>query len=398
MKYYMFNGMGSNKESTKKKINKKKLAKIVLLVFFILLIITFISIYSYNEKCRDIFDKYIFRKDVYSESLTTISLDNVSNNNVYAYDKYIVVQQQNTLKFYNKYGNQEQVLDIEISNPIFDSNGEYLCIAEKNGKKIYLISNKNILWQKDIEGNISDINVNKNGYVSIIISGTSYKTIVSVCKQNGEELFHNYLSKTNVIATEISNDNKYLALAEADFSGIVIQSTIKIISVEDAHKGVESSIVYTYTAQANDLIINIKYQGRKLWCMYDNHIDIIEDNQNEKIVDFKNEDIIFADINLNNKAMKILNKKTGAFSSKAEIQIIDSNNKNATIYSIDKTPKQIYVKDNVMAINLGVEALFINNSGWLIKRYTNPKEISKIVISDNIAGIVYKNKIEIISL
>ena len=32
-------------------------------------------------------------------------------------------------------------------------------------------------------------------------------------------------------------------------------------------------------------------------------------------------------------------------------------------------PKEILTSDDVVAINLGSEVLFYNNSGWLIKRY-----------------------------
>lgn len=74
------------------------------------------------------------------------------------------------IKMYNKFGNEEYSLDVQISNPLFETNGDYLCVAEKGGQKLYLIHNKNIVWQKDIEGNISNINVNKNGFVSIVIS------------------------------------------------------------------------------------------------------------------------------------------------------------------------------------------------------------------------------------
>ena len=52
----------------------------------------------------------------------------------------------------------------------------------------------------------------------------------------------------------------------------------------------------------------------------------------------------------------------------------------------------------MIAINLGTRALFINDSGWLVKRYESSQEIQKIVLCSNLATIVSKNKIEIVSL
>ena len=51
-----------------------------------------------------------------------------------------------------------------------------------------------------------------------------------------------------------------------------------------------------------------------------------------------------------------------------------------------------------MALNLGTEIEFINTDGWLVKRYVANQEITNIVVSDNLAGIIYRDKIEIVNL
>lgn len=401
MKYYMFNGLNDNGRANKpkKELNKKKILKLVIILLCIALVVSFITLYATNEKCREVFDKYVFRKEVQENNLPNIPIDSSKNSNVCTYDRYIGVLGQNVLKIYNKSGNQEHSLDIEISNPLFQSNGEYLCVAEKKGQKVYLIKNKNIVWQNKIEGNISSINVNKNGYVTITISGTTHKTVVSTYDRNGKELFSKYLSTSNVIDTDISNDNKYLAIAEANFSGIMVQSRIEIISIEDAQKNSSESIKYTHVAEMNDLITNIKYQNKnKLICMYDEHIDIYDEGQNTEMINFKDGNVLFSDINLSDKMIKIEKKSTGVFSAEAEMKIINTTTKKETIYAIDNVPKSIYVQDNMIAINLGTRALFINDSGWLVKRYESSQEIQKIVLCSNLATIVSKNKIEIVSL
>lgn len=335
------------------------------------------------------------------ENAPSIEVDSSKNINVLAYSKYIAILEQNELKIYNKNGNQEHSLDIEISSPIFETNGDYLCIAEKEGQKLYLISNKNIVWQKDIEGNILSVNVNKNGYVSITISGTSYKTVVQTFNSNGDELFKNYLGTTSVIDTDISNDNKYLAIAEANFSGVVVQSNIKIISIEDARSNSAESIKYTHLANTNDLIINIEYNNKdNLICMYDGHIDMYKDGQNTELINLSNEDVLFADINLNSKIVKIIQKSEGFLNTSIDMQLINSSNTNdMQNYIIENTPKKVYAHGNIVALNLGTSIMFIDDNGWLVKKYESRKEeIQNIVMCDGIAGVISKNKIYIISL
>ena len=391
--------MFNENNSKDRKLNKKKIAKFIISLVCIGLIVSSIILYIKNEKYREILDRYIFRKEVYENNLPTIKIDSNKNISTYAYNKYISVLEENKLKLYNKTGREETSIDIEISTPIFEANGDYLGIAEKNGQKLYLVNNKNIAWQKDVEGKISQINVNKNGYMSVIISGTSYKTIIKVFDLNGNELFTYYLSTTNVIDTDISNDNKYFAIAEANFSGIVPQSTIKVISIEEAKNNSAEAIKYTHLANANDLIINIKYQNKnELVCMYNEHIDILKEGESTELVNLKNEEVLFADINLQSKVIKITKKSTGIFSAEAEMQIINSNTKDTNIYAIENVPKSILVQDNMIAINLGTKALFINSNGWLVKKYQSSQEIQKILLCNDVAGIVSKNKIEMISL
>ena len=388
-----------NKIKPKKELNKKKIWKLAIIIIFTILFIAFAVLYTKNYEFRNFFDKYIFRKEVYSDNLSYIDTESLKDINIFAYNGYILILDQNELKFYNKHGNQEHIIDVEISNPIFEANDAYLCIAEKGGQKIYLISNKNIVWQKEIEGNISSININKNGYVSAIISGTSYKSVVEIFDSKGNELFKNYLATTNVIDTDISNDNKYLAIAEANFSGIVVQSNIKIISIQEAQNNSSESKKSTYTSNPDNLIINIKYNNKnELVCMYDTHIDILKENQSTELINFQNDKVLFADINLSNKFMKVTQKSEGVLNSKIELQIVNSNNQIANTYKLENVPKKVYIQNDMIAINLGTSVLFINDNGWLVKEYKSYEEVQKIIISDEIAGIVCKDKIKIISL
>ena len=107
-------------------------------------------------------------------------------------------------------------------------------MQKKRGKSYILYQTKILHGEKSIEGNIAQVTVNKNGYVAVTIVDTSYKTVVELYNNLGELQFKTFLSTTRVVATSISEDNKYLALAEIDTSGTIIQSNIKIFSIEEA--------------------------------------------------------------------------------------------------------------------------------------------------------------------
>lgn len=377
-----------------RKINKKKIFILILMILFVILISVLNILYTKNLSVRVFFDKYVFRKNITENTLPYIVSE---NGHFYSFNDCIVCLEKNILSFYNRSANKTTSLDLEISTPIFESNGKFLCVAEKNGNKLCLISNKNILWQKDVKGQITNVSVNKNGYIAISISDTTYKTICKVYSEDGSELFTTYLSKSYVVDSAISNDNKFLALAETNFSGISIQSNIKIISIDKALSNNADSVYYNYVAPIGDLIINIDYCNNNLVCLYDNHIDLIKDTTVSEFINFENSKILFADIN--NKIIQVEKQSTGILSSQFKLKILDvPNTDRIKTYVLEKEPKSVEVFGNMVAINCGTEAFFINNLGWLVKHYKSSQEIQSVVLSDNLAGIVFKDKIEFLDL
>lgn len=386
-------------ETEPKKVNKKKIIIIAIVAMIIIAIVAIIVVYYNNEQVREWTDKNIFKKEVTQDNVNSIELNESQSSNIYAFNKYIGVLNKNQFMIYDSTGNEEKKLEIQVSNPVFDSANRFLVVAEKKGKKLYLITDKDITWETEVEGNISQVHVNKNGYVAVVITDTSYKTIITMYNPEGKEMFKTYLSSTRTADVAISNDNKYLAIAEVDTSGTIIQSNIKIISIEKASSDPTNSLESTYQGESDKLITNIKYQNKdRLVCMYTDSIHMIENGQDTILMDNKDKKIIFQSIELTNYAIEIEEKSSGLFTADSVVNMINTENKGTKEYTVDSIAKEIYTYGNVIALNLGTEIEFINTDGWLIKRYLANQEITNIVVSDNIAGIIYRDRIEIINL
>lgn len=388
------------KETKEKKVNKKKVIITIIAIIIILFLIVISAIYMNNKNVRVWIDKNIFRKEVVQNNLPTIELNESDTQNIYAFNKYIGVLSKNQFAIYDNSGKKQDELNIEITKPIFNSSGRHLVIAEEKGQKVYLITDKGIAWEKSIEGNISQVEVNKNGYVAITIVDTINKTVVAVYDNTGNWLFNNILSTTRVVSTSLSNDNKYLALAEIDTSGTQIQSSIKVMSIEEGKNNPSNSIKKVYNSEKGDLITEIKYQEKdKLLCMYTDKIDVIKtDETTETISENKDKKVSFTSINLSNSAVMLEEKSSGLFTADSIVSIINPDNKNISTYTTEAVTKEIYTYDNIIGLNLGAEVEFINTSGWLVKKYTAEQEITNIVLSNSMAGIVYRDKIELINL
>ena len=74
------------------------------------------------------------------------------------------------------------------------------------------------------------------------------------------------------------------------------------------------------------------------------------------------------------------------------------NSKKSIEYIAEGVAKRISCSGEIIAIDLGSEVEFINTSGWMIKRYKSIQEIKDVILSRDIAAIVYKDRIELINL
>lgn len=399
MEISIYNGF-KVEEPKKPKKNKKKIIKISAIILLSAIIIGIIVAYSVNENVREYMDYNIFSKKVEEKNTKSISLGEDKNSYVYAYDNNICILNNNILHVYNSSGSEQFQLEIEVTNPIFEARNKYLVIAEKGGKKLYYINGRSIIWQTDVDGEITRVKINKNGYVSIIISQNTYKTVVITYSPQGKgkEMFKKFLSNSYAIDTDISNDNKYLAIAEENTDGTVIQSSIEIISIEKLETDTENATIYHKSTDTNQMITAIKYSdSNALVAMYDNCINVIKEGEERLLTKFE-ADSLFANINPNQSAIEARQETAKDLDVFTKINIFSTVNSGQNHYNIKAIPKDLIANSNNIAINTGMEAYFITTNGWLRKKYVGRQEIKSIVLGEDIAGIIYNNKVNIVKL
>jgi len=380
---------------------KKKWILLISVISVLILVATVVTVYFNNTEFKNFTDRYILKRTVFENNLNKIELEPETNKTIFAYDKEIAVLQKNELTRYNGSGKECGKVKVEITNPIYDTKNKFLILAEKQDKKVYLIHGNDIKWEKEMEGSISRVAVNKNGYTAIVLANTTYKSIIVVLDINGKELFRTYLSSTIAVDIDLSSDNKYLGFAEVSTAGTFIQSNIKIISIEKAQKEPSDPFVYTYQAKTNSLVVDMEYQEKNtLTVIFDDAIYTIADNQEEKIMalDEKDKKIDFSGILLSNCVYRMIEKNTSFFKAATTVEIKNINSGKESVYTVDSIAKNVSTNHEWIGINLGSEVHILNTNGWLLKKYTSEQEVKELIISDGLIGIVYRDKIELVNI
>lgn len=390
-----------NNVNTGRVLNKKKIAVFIILMFLIVISVTFSIIYVCNSKFRDWADIHILMKTVNEGTLPYIELEQDENVQVYAFDKYVTILNNNKLDIYNTSAKKMESLEVNISNPIYKDNGKYLVIAEKEKQKVYLISGTKKIWENNVEGTILRASVNENGYVSVICEGTTYKSIITIYGQDGKQVFKTFIPNNLIIDTAISNDNKYLSYAEIDSSGTLIKSKVKTIDLKDSENDKKLKTINEYEIDNNSLVLNIKYQGNKnLICMCNDGVYTLADGNKNKTINYKENEknYTFAGIDMFNNIYQVNEITNETQNQYSIVNIYNTATKKQKEYIIRNIAKSTYSSGDTIAINTGTEVYFINTRGWLKKKYVSTQEIRSLKMSDRAAAIIYKDKIEILVL
>ena len=376
--------------------------KIIMLIVIIVIVTILIAMYITDHQFRETVDVKILKKEVYEQNDLKIDINSDNNPSICAYDKYIGDISKNVLRLYNESGKEEANIEMMITNPIMESCGRFLIVAAQNGQNAYLVSGNSLVWQKDIDsGNISKINDKENGYVTLILTNTDHKSVIVTISpyDNGNELFRTYLSSTYALCADISPNNKYLAIGEVDYTGTIIKSNVKIVSIEKAQVEPQNAFVYTYQSDNKQVIVNIDYQEKnKAICLFNGYIQEITESSDRRLKDLDTENILFVDIGLEKEFIDIEKQLSGIFSYEYQMRITSTETLTETLYMVSDIPKSVKVYNKIITINFGTEIQIVNTSGWLIKRYKSSQEIKDVIINDSIVGIVYKDRIEIVNI
>lgn len=380
-------------------LNRKKIIIAISVSLCILALIILFLVYVFNGSFRSWIDINVLRKNISEKDIQTISLNTDKNNQIHVFNNYISILNDKTITLYNSYGEKITSIDININSALFDSSQKYLVVAEDKGHEICLLLDKTYLWGEKLEGDILQVHVNKNGYVAVITTDATHKSILTFFDPEGKKLFTSYFATTRIVDASISNDNKYIAIGELDTSGTIIKSNVKVLSVKNAQENPENTIEYTYEVDNGVLITNVRYQTKnQIACIFDNGLGVIKDNTYKEVIKIENDNITYIANDFNNNVAYVEEESTGLFKTQSNVHIINTSDFQEKIYKMDYAAKDIYAKDNIIAINIGTEIFFLDTNGWLKKKYTSNQEITNVKFSESIATIIFKDKVIIVDL
>lgn len=370
---------------------KKKIFGKILLILLIIAIAVLTGLYIGDKNIRDTIDRVILKKYLKESDLKSIHLENDEKIYSTVFNENVGIFKNGELTIYNKKGNQETVLKLDIIEPIFETKGRYLIVADKNRNNIYMIYNNFVQKHKRLESDIKSIYVTENGGIGVISSSPVYKSIITVYDLTMNEIFKYYMANSVVTKFFLTEDLKNFGIVESKINGAIISSKINIISVEKVRKNEEDPILLSYELESGEYAFDIANIGGQFIIVTNKGIFSIQ-NKEKKEIYISNSKTEIMDIGLKNKICIVERNEE----DKLVLKTFDIDKKQENIYEIDEF-KYINTKYNDIIIENDNEITILSDNAIMKKNFKSENKIQKIYVERGILGIKIHDDIRILT-
>lgn len=270
---------------------------------FILILIVTISYIIYNNVNINSNESEVANFTIDETAISTYSTNSKPIINS-TFDNSFYITTLVDTKLVDYQGKEKWVYSTMFQNPKTAFSGEYLAVWDsKNISNVDVFNQKGFVYEINNTDTILDLDINKNGYVSMLIKeseneGSGY--VVKVYNNLGEPIVNRVCDTENTfpVSVSIKDDNRMIALSEIDTNYLQPRSyvTLSYINQEDNKNG-ES--IFSGTTYKNEIIPKIEFCGNYIISYTEDkiHINMIANDVSKEVSTINvNNEIEFAEI------------------------------------------------------------------------------------------------------
>lgn len=301
---------------------------------------------------------------------------------MHPYGSDILLVNNNGLKLVNNKGTDVWIKPVTLTNPMVDIEGNYMLLADLDGNNTLNLYDRkgNIITEYPIKSDILSAKICKKRYAAAAVSEEGYKGSVVVYNKKAEEIFKWNSGEGYITDIDISNNGKYIAVAQMMSDRNEVYSKIHVINVS-AEKEVSvtecaSQLVTKISFDKNDNITalgdskvyGLKKNGSQIFC-----IDLAGKSPQSYDISGGDRIVFLCRDNRGNSVLEIYSRRgklLGTYTSSDKINhfsvcrdsIVVSTGRNIVSLSQKGRPKKnIEIKHDIM--NIGI---YGNNRNVLV--------------------------------
>lgn len=325
---------------------------------------------------KDLLDRSFINRDTkYELSSAEFDYDENLNTVFGTYKGYIVKCSRDSIIYIDSNGNEQWTYPLSLNNPVLKTAGSYLLVSDYGAKSILAFSGKEMRWEKNLDNNIINADINSKGYVTVVHGEERSRGAVSVYNRQGMNCFTIGKAENFVLSSKVSSTAKNVFINSVDTSGISTNTVLEFSDLSGKmlnNKVVKENAVFPslwYMDNGSLLVV-----GDSMFLLLDKDLkEKLQQNVNGKIFSSCIADGKYAVVAANPE------ESTGIFESGSSgIWIYDGNGEKISEYNLKGEVRNITSYDDVIAVNSGNKLRFINLGGDLLAEYSSKEDIKEV--------------------
>lgn len=346
---------------------------------------------------KDLIEKSFWSRNTKYELSTTEFDFDANLSPVFGTHKGNIVKcSRENIIYLDSNGNEQWTYPLSLKSPVLKTAGSHLLVADYGAKSILAFSGKEMRWEKELDNNIINADINEKGYVAVVHGEERSRGAVSVYNRQGMNCFTIGKAENFILSSKVSAEAKSVFINSVDTSGI---STNTILEFADLNGNLSSKRI----AKEDTVFPSLWYMNDdSLLAVGDSLFMILDKNLEEKI-QYTVKGKIFSTCIADGKYAVIAanpEESTGVFESGSSgIWVYNTNGEKISEFNLKGEVRNITAFEDVIAVNSGTKLRFINLEGELLAEYSSKEDIKEVFfITRREVLAVYKDKFTVIKM
>lgn len=330
--------------------------------------------------------------DTYNAGTKLSSIDYVAKErpSFAVYNNMIIKCNVNGISAMNRNGNEQWSVSAIINKPVAKTGGQNVIVADIGGRQVFVVDDKGLKWEKSMEGDIINADINREGYVTVVHKREGYKGVVKVFTPGGKEIFERAIADSYVFYGNVMPSGETVIIQGIDASGIEAASHFEFTDL----RGNPFAAIIPSEKRVYPFVF--AFENDSFVLLDDTTIVYFDKNRNKM---WENEYQKIYGAGIMNGEYIIAAVKDRQTEGVCDVVVMNKSGTVTSRYPLDEKVYGIDTYDDIAAVNTGREVYFINSRGNLFLTYSSISDITEVLFFNrNEAALVTNSNIEIIKI
>lgn len=195
-------------------------------------------------------------------------------------DGDLLVCSPNTISLYSGSGTRYVSQSVSMDNPVVDTNGSLAVVYDAGGDELYVLGQRELIWQGEDLDSILSARLNRSGYLAVVTQSSGYRGVVTVYDATYTPLMSVNLSSAFVMDAALSDDGQTLSILTVGQEGGVFQSTLSLYAMNTGDGG--EFVPDIQLSLGTTVVLESRHTSDQVWMVGDRGLTI-SDHQGQAI-------------------------------------------------------------------------------------------------------------------